>query len=223
MREGMFNQDRSAFIKNYQPFEPEFSDEEREDWRFYEEEPAPQPSNTAKVFTEAVRGAGDFVSDTWDNIVSSGQDSEIINNLRAKVSEFTNNYKHIRNMNVSAMPEGIAKDRRALLASGGVVISLIEKTGMSAGTDGLGIAPVIIVAAAGAAIVAITKWLTEAYKLYKKIDLFEAEKSRGATSTQAASIVNSLAPASPNIGLGIGAGLGGALLIGGLAYFILKR
>jgi hypothetical protein len=90
------------------------------------------------------------------------------------------------------------------------------------GDGGLGFVPVIIgvvgIAAATTALVAMSYWITDAYKAAQRLNALQAQEAKGLTPEQAARVVNSvLGPPGSGEFLGIPWTL---LLWGGMAIFL---
>jgi hypothetical protein len=86
------------------------------------------------------------------------------------------------------------------------------------GLGELGIAPVLVVvgvAAAGAGLVAITKWVSETYMFAKRLNALQDAEARGMTPEQAAAYINS-AMGPPNKPGGLEQTISRVLWIGGL-------
>ena len=88
--------------------------------------------------------------------------------------------------------------------------------------DGLGIVPLLPVAAISIAVAAITKWTTDAYEFNKRLDAVQALEAKGYSPERAGQIINQQFPRQSLLSGFIGPQMLPILAVVGILFFLWK-
>lgn len=165
----------------------------------------------------------------------SADDLTLVESFKSKVANFTEMLDNLRTRQIDAVKyPDLASKRNNLISRGGVISRTIAAiTGAVdrvftffkgvVGMDGMGIVPLLPIAAITVAVAAITKWTTDAYEFNRRLDAIKDLEAKGYPPERAGQIVNQQLP-STSIFSGFG-GLGSLLpwvAVAGVVFFIWK-
>lgn len=129
-------------------------------------------------------------------------DLTLIERFKSKVLNFTEQFNNLKNRRIdSKRYPDLAREQSELIKKGGIVNNTISAlTGAVdkvysffkgvTGMDGLGVLPLLPVAAISIAVAAITKWTTDAYEFNKRVDAIQALEAKGYSPEKAGQIVS---------------------------------
>lgn len=177
---------------------------------------------------ETQSSADDFARQQGMN----ADDLTLVEKFKSKVDNFTEALDSVRSRNIdNAKYPDIAAQRNALLTRGGIlqrtitsITGLVDKVMAffsGTGLNGLGIIPLLPLAAISIAVAAITKWTTDAYELSKRMDAIQALEAKGYDPVRAGQIVNQQIPRN-NFSFG---GIGSLMpwvAVAGVVFFVIK-
>lgn len=156
----------------------------------------------------------------------------LVQKFKSKVANFMEALDRLQSskVNASKYPD-LATQRENLLSRGASIKNTIKTvTGMvdrvfsffkGSGLDGLGIAPLLPIAAITIAVAAITKWTTEAYEFSKRLDAIKDLESKGYDPVRAGQIVNQQFP-SPTFSFGGMSSILPLLAVAGVIFYVIK-
>lgn len=142
----------------------------------------------------------------------SADDLSLVEKFKSHVANFSQRYDNLQSMQIdrNKYPE-LYEQRLVLLKRGRILRGTIEKvSGMvdrvfsffgASGVNGLGVVPLLPIAAISVALAAITKWGTDTYEFTKRMDAIKSLEARGYDPVRAGQIVNQqFPPTSFNFG-----------------------
>lgn len=165
----------------------------------------------------------------------SASDLSLVEKFKSKVANFTELLSNLKSRKIDAAryPD-LAKKRDELTSKGNMTKNMIVSTtgtidkvfgffrGVT-GMDGLGIIPLLPIAAISIATAAITKWMTDAYEFSKRVDAIQALEAKGYDPVRAGQIVNQQFPTSSLLGnFGSISSLLPWVAIAGVIFYVIK-
>ena len=142
----------------------------------------------------------------------NSSDLTLVEQFKSKVANFIEVFQNLQSRNIDAAryPD-LAAQRVDLISRGSFIQRTIAAlTGAVdrvfaffqgvTGMNGLGIIPLLPIAAIGIAVAAITKWMTDAYEFSKRLDAIGALEAKGYSPERAGQIVNAQLPSTSLFG-----------------------
>lgn len=165
----------------------------------------------------------------------SANDLSLVDKFKSKVANFTELLSNLQNREIDAAryPD-LSATRDELTSRGSTIKNMITSiTGTIdkvfgffrgiTGMDGLGIVPLLPIAAITIAVAAITKWTTDAYEFSKRVDAIQALEAKGYDPVKAGQIVNQQFPTSSLLGnFGSISSLIPWIAIAGVIFYVIK-
>lgn len=162
------------------------------------------------------------------------EDLTLVESFKSKVQNFMQLLSNLQNRTIDAAKyPDLAAKRNDLLQRGSIIQRTITTlTGAVdkvfaffrgvTGMDGLGLVPLLPIAAITVALAAITKWTTDAYEFSKRLDAIKDLEAKGYDPVRAGQIVNQQFPASALFGGFNVSTLLPLLAIAGVVFFFWK-
>lgn len=165
----------------------------------------------------------------------NADDLSLVDKFKSKVANFSDMLANLQSRKIDAAKyPDLAQQQSDLLSRGNIIRRTIQALTDAvdrvfsffkgvAGMDGLGIVPLLPIAAITVAVAAITKWTTDAYEFSKRLDAISSLEAQGYDPVRAGQIVNQQMPTSSIFG-GLG-GFGGLIpwiAVAGVVFFIWK-
>jgi hypothetical protein len=172
------------------------------------------------------KSGGNWYDGIVDTVKDVAADFNVVERLRQWVNAFAQRVYYWENIDTTGWPSDLIRQRDILLTSAQSIFKQIDKTGLDyQQPDQMGVIPVVVAGAATAVIAAIAAWMKGDANLTKRVEIYDAQRTQGATHEQAIKVTNALAPPSSfggNLGTALGGTVGAAVVIGGLIWYLTK-